>query len=275
MNQSKEAIRILRRAGEQQDENIDLAETALALGALDLPHIDLAPYREHLAALTDQIRSEGPAHKLDDRLLFLRRVLVVQHKYHGDEDQYDDLRNANLIHVIDRRRGLPVALGIIYLHVAEKLNWPMTGLNFPGHFLLRLSATDGRAILDPFRAGQTCPPSSLRKMLMAHEGENAELLPEYYSPAGKRDILLRLQNSVKRRLLEKDNLDAAINTLQSMILIAPRRDELWRELGYLQAERGNLRSAITALEVVCDLSGEPGQTRQTEAMLQQLRWQLN
>ncbi len=273
MNQSKEAIRILRRAGEQMDENIDLAETALALGAIDLPHIDLNPYREHLSALVEQVRAEGPAKKLDDRLRILRRVLVVQHKYHGDEDQYDDLRNANLIQVIDRRRGFPVALGVLYLHIAEKLGWPMTGLNFPGHFLLRLSATDGRVILDPFRAGQTCQPSALRKMLQARGG--AEILPEHYAPASKRDVLLRLQNNVKRKLLEQDRLDPAISALQSMILIAPRRDELWRELGYLQAERGNLRSAITALEVVCDLSGEPVQTQQTEALLQQLRWRLN
>ncbi len=60
MNQSKEAIRILRRAGEQMDENIDLAETALALGAIDLPHIDLNPYREHLSARLIAVRAEGP-----------------------------------------------------------------------------------------------------------------------------------------------------------------------------------------------------------------------
>jgi len=275
MSQSKEAIRILRRAGEQTDESIDLAETALALGSIDNPLIDLNPYREHIAALIEQVRAESPTQKLDDRLRILRRVLVVQHKYRGDEDQYDDLRNTNLIHVIDRRRGMPVVLGIIYLHVAEKLGWTMNGLNFPGHFLVRLSATDGRVILDPFRAGQTCSPSTLRDMLQTHSGENAELLPEYYTSVSKRDVLLRLQNSVKRRQLEQDRLDQAISTLQGMILIAPRKHELWREMGYLQAERGNLRSAITALEVVCDLSGEPAQLQQTETMLRQLRWQLN
>lgn len=89
--------------------------------------------------MVDQIRLEGPANRLDDRLRILRRVLVVQHKYHGDDEQLNDVRNANLIHVIDRRRGLPVALGIIYMHVAEKLGWPMEGLDFPGHFFVRLS----------------------------------------------------------------------------------------------------------------------------------------
>jgi len=275
MSLSSEAIRILRAAGEQPDDGIDLAECALALASLENPKAGLTPYRNHLTTLVEQVRGEGPAQKLDDRLCLLRRVLVVQNKYRGDDDAYDDLRNANLMHVIDRRRGLPIVLGIIYLHVAEKLGWPMTGLNFPGHFFVRLSAVNGRAILDPFRAGQTCKPEDLRALLPADSIEAMERLPEYYTPVSKRDVLLRLQNNVKRRQLGMDRVEDAINTLQAMILFAPRRHELWRELGYMQAERGNLRSAITALEVVCDLAGETDQTRQSEQIITQLRRQLN
>lgn len=275
MNSPKDAISILRCAGEQGDDSLDLAEIALALAALENPQASLTPYRDHLAALVEQVRAEGPVSRLDDRLRILRRVLVVQYKYHGDEDSYDDPHGANLMRVIDRRRGLPVALGIIYLHVAGKLGWPMTALNFPGAFLVRLSAADGRAVLDPFRAGKTCSPEDLQEMLPMNSHDELERPPAFGVPVSKRDVLLRLQNNIKRRQLGLDNLDAAINTLQSMVLFAPRRHEVWRELGYLQAERGHLRSAITALEVVCDLTGDVMQAQQTETVLGQLRRQLN
>ena len=275
MNLPKDAISILRCAGEQGDDSLDLAEIALALAALEYPQASLTSYLDHLAVLVEQIRAEGPVSCLDDRLRVLRRVLVVQNKYHGDEDSYDDPHGANLMRVIDRRRGLPVALGIIYLHVAEKLGWPMTGLNFPGSFLVRLSAADGRAILDPFRAGKTCSPEDLQELLPAKGQDVLEQTPRYGAPVSKRDVLLRLQNNIKRRQLGLDNLDAAINTLQGMVLFAPHRHEVWRELGYLQAERGHLRSAITALEVVCDLTGDVMQAQQTETVLGQLRRQLN
>ncbi len=278
MSQQQEAIRILRRAGEQGDDSLDLAETALALAAIDQPQSPIDPYRAHLASLAEQVRALGPARQLDEQLRILRRVLVVQNKYSGEEEHFDDIRNANLMHVIDRRRGLPVALGILYLHVAEAVGWPMVGLNFPGHFFVRLAAADGRAIIDPFRAGQTCHPDDLHEFLPYGEEDEEterELAPDCCDPVSKRDVLLRLQNNVKRRLLDQDRLDPAIATLQGMILFAPRRHELWRELGYLQAERGNLRSAITALEVVRDLTGEVVPIRQADDMLRQLRRQLN
>lgn len=280
MNQHEEAIGLLRRAGEREDDGIDLAETALALAALDQPQVELRPYREHLEVLAAQARAEGAALRLDDRLRLLRRVLVVQHRYHGDEAHYDDPANANLMQVIERRRGLPVALGIIYLHVAEALGWRMTGLNFPGHFFLRLDALDGCAILDPFRAGQTCRPEDLRDFLppAAGDDEDAEddgVHPDFTEPVSKRDVLLRLQNNVKRRHLDADRLDAAVDTLQTMVLIAPRRPALWREMSALQVERGNLRAAITALDVVTSLGGDADHLQRTAAMTQRLKRQLN
>jgi regulator of sirC expression with transglutaminase-like and TPR domain len=275
MSSSREATHILRRAGEQGDNDIDLAGAALALAALDTPQACLTPYREHLNGLVEQVRAEGPVVLLDDQLRLLRRVLVVQNKYHGDESLYDDPSQSNLMHVIDRRCGSPVALGIIYLHVAAKLGWPMTALNFPGAFPVRLSALDGWAILDPFRAGQTCQPEDLYERLNLNNRGSRDRTVDYGMPVGKRDILLRLQNNIKRHYLAQDNLDAAVSALQGMVLIAPHRHELWRELGYLEAERGHLLSAITALEVVEDLGGDASQPRQAETALDQFRRQLN
>ena len=70
----------------------------------------------------------------------LTAVIAGAEGYCGDDETYDDLQNANLISVIDRRRGLPVALGIIYLQVARAQGWQATGLAFPGHFLISIDA---------------------------------------------------------------------------------------------------------------------------------------
>lgn len=284
MNQHQEALRILRRAGETSEQDLPLGEVALALAALEKPGEKIDPYRQHLAALVEQVRLEGPASRLEDQLRLIRRVLVVQHKYQGDDNHADDARANNLMDVIDRRRGSPVALGIIYLHVASALGWAMTGLDLTGHFLLRLSARDGQVVIDPFRAGQTCQIEEASEYLFDEEEDfedefeaptALDLSSELLRPLDKREVLLRLQHSVKRRLLSHDRVDTAITVLQGMILFAPRSQELWRELGYLQAERGHIRAAITALEVVKDLTPEPIPQPQTEGMLRELRWRLN
>lgn len=286
MNPQQESLRILRRAGESLDRELNLGEAALALAALDKTDAPIEPYRQHLAALVELLRAEGPATRLDDQLRLLRRVMVVQHKYQGDENYQEDARAFNLMEVIDRRRGAPVALGLLYLHVASIMGWAMTGIDLAGHFLLRLSARDGSAIIDPFRAAQTCQIEEVDAAFLEDEPEQGfitlsdevrvlDLSSELLKPLEKRDVLLRLQHQVKRRQLAQDRVDAAITTLQGMILFAPRRDELWKELGYLQAERGHIRAAITALEVVRDLSDDPVPLQQTDGIIRELRWRLN
>lgn len=285
MNHQQEALRILRRAGEMRDNDLSLGECALALAALEKQGAKIEPYREHLAALVSQAKSAGVAKKLEDQLNILRRVLVVQNKYQGDDNHSEDGRATNVMDVIDRRQGSPVALGLIYLHLANELGWAMTGLDLSGHFLLRLSAQDGQVVIDPFRAGQTCQIEDAGTLFVDEDGdiiddgsddrELLDLSSELLHPLSRRDILLRLQHAVKRRFLSQDRAELAISALQGMILFAPRHQDLWRELGYLQAERGHLRAAINALEVVKDLVVDPAPTQQTDVMLRELRWRLN
>ena len=45
----------------------------------------------------------------------LAEVIARSYGYRGDSDTYDDLQNADLVRVIERRKGLPVALSILYL----------------------------------------------------------------------------------------------------------------------------------------------------------------
>lgn len=285
MNQQKESLLILRQEGEKNDESLDIGEAALALALLEKPEADKTSYRQHLTVLVDQLRVEGHITQAEEQLRLLRRALVVQHKYQGDENHLEDARSTNLMDVVDRRQGSPVALGILYLHVANALGWAMTGLDLAGHFLLRLSARDGSVIIDPFRAGQTCQIEEVdADDMIENDPDLIEILEEsrpldftsdLLTPLSKRDVLLRLQHQVKRRQLAQDRAEAAIKTMQSMILFAPRRQELWKELGYLQAERGHIRAAITALEVVKDLASDPVPLQQTDGILRELRWRLN
>lgn len=273
MAKPRPALDLLRQTGKQPDETIDLAGAALALATLDFPGLDPEPYRGHLDRIAEETSRTLDEETIEDKVRALRTVLAGRYRYHGDDDAYDDLQNANLIKVIERRKGLPVALGLIYMHTVERLGWTMEGLNFPGHFLVRLVHGSRRLILDPFHGGKIRQTEDLRDLIKSSEGAAAELRPEFFQPVSKRDILLRLQNSIKMRHLRHDRLDAAIAVLQSMALIAPTRATLWREIGTLQARTGNLRASISALETCLSLGIDT--IDQTRDLLQKLRQQLS
>ena len=174
---------LLRRLGGQPDQDIDLAQAALALGALDRPDVDLAPYQVHLDVLAEDARQAVTgADDLAARVAALNDVMFQRYRYHGDTESYDDLDNANLLSVIDRKRGLPIALSIVYIATARALGWRAIGVNFPGHFLVRLDAGGGSALVDPFNGGAVRDSADLRALLKGLQGAEAELRPEHYAP---------------------------------------------------------------------------------------------
>ena len=104
---------LLRQTGEIPDQEIDIAETALLLASLDRPGVALGRYRDHLGLIANDLAKAATGMEaLDDRVAALNDAIFSAYGYEGDRRTYDDLQNANLIRVIDRRRGLPVALPV-------------------------------------------------------------------------------------------------------------------------------------------------------------------
>jgi regulator of sirC expression with transglutaminase-like and TPR domain len=195
--------------------------------------------------------------------------------YDGDRLTYDDLQNANLMRVIDRRKGLPVALGILMIHAARAQGWAMVGLSFPAHFLVRLDSGAERLILDPFARGSVVDAARLRDLLKEVAGEGAELKPSHYEPVPDRAVLLRLQNNIKTRLLRDGKLEAAARVIMRMLSFAPEEAVLWREAGLVEARLGNLKRAIGLIEAWRDKSPGEAQRRQAAVLLQELAHRLH
>ena len=229
----------------------ELGEVGLSLASLDHPGIDLAPYRAHLADLGHKLKAAlvefDPAEALS-------LILAVQAGYTGDRIGYDDPANADLIQVIDRRRGLPVALGVIYLDVAAKAGLPMTGLNFPGHFLVRLNI-DRPVIIDPFNDGAVIDEPGLRRLLKSFAGADVPSFPGQWQAAQPREVLLRLMNNVKIRALKAKNDSRAAEMLERMTALAPEDAALWFERAMVDADLGHIQAARQAL-ATC-LSSDP------------------
>jgi regulator of sirC expression with transglutaminase-like and TPR domain len=265
----------LSALGGRGEGRLPLAPAALALAALERPRVDLDCYHQHLDALAHGVGEAAlGARSLGARLDALNAVISGRYGYAGDTLTYEDLENADLMRVIDRKKGLPVALGILYIHAARAQGWAIAGLAFPGHFLVRLEERGERLIFDPFHGGRACQAAELRDLLKAMAGNEAELRPAHYAAVSDREVLLRLQNNVKERLIESGQNERALKVIQGMVLFAPDRSGLWREAGLIEAELGRLRAAIAAFERVLALADSAAQRHHAARVLQQLRSRL-
>ncbi len=244
-----EILARLEAIGTQGENLLDIGDAALLLANLDLPANSLAHYRDELDLIASHMSAASRgAETLSDRITALTDTLYQQHGFQGDVETYDDLQNANLMRVIDRRKGLPVALGILAIHASRSQGWEISGLNFPGHFLLRLSKSGAHALIDPFDAARVVDNEDLRRIYQRVHDKQMPRHPDFIQAVSDRDILVRLQNNIKIRALGEGDRSRAIEILQSIILITPADVEFLAELALLEASAGNIKSALGRLD---------------------------
>lgn len=277
---SDEAFQYLRHVGRIQDRDIDLAEAALAFSLVFLPGLNVDRYRQHLKKLCGHVEEEfksrlrqGDEDSLSLRAAILRKILHEAHGYRGDDKTYDDIQNANIIRVIERRKGLPVAIGILYLIVARHMGWDCAGLSFPGHFLLRMEKDGERVILDPFKEGREMNAADLRQLLKSVAGKEAELSHRFYDPVLARDVLVRLANNLKKRWIESEDYGQAIIVAEAMEAFAPDEYRIYHDKGVLYAKLGQRGQAVDALETYIRKTRDPKEKRQAEALLSEIKAQ--
>ena len=271
---SENAWERLRQTGRHQDADLPLIETALALAESRNPSLSLDWYMAHLDTLVAEVRDLGPKHSAESSASALSDVMAGKFGYRGDMETYDDLANGDLARVMDRRKGLPVALAVLYIHVGRAQGWDLRGLAFPAHFLIRLDHGGTRAIVDPFHGGVTKTPLELRSLIKAALGAGSELSPDVYAPVADRDVLFRLESNIMARQRRAGAINDALVTVERMLAFAPSRVSLWREKGVLEAQIGHVDRAIEALEHYLSLAEADDLAHETAVLLQKLKQQL-
>jgi regulator of sirC expression with transglutaminase-like and TPR domain len=276
-----EARAALAAAGQLPDAEIDLAAVALQFARIDAPDGDWLSARGQLSVLAKLAvesavaDAEADAGDPERRRALLAAVVHSRLGFSGDGRTYDDLANANLIRVIERRQGLPVALGILWLHAAEAAGWGAHGVDFPGHFLIALEGGRGQALVDVFAGGSGLSAPELRVLIKRMEGEKAELRPGLLRPMTRREVLLRLQNNIKLRRLRAGAIESALSCTEDMLLLCPDHAVLWREAGLMNRRLDRIGAALQCLDRSLELEPEGEAAQRTRAVADELRHRLN
>ncbi len=278
----------LDAVGQLPDVEIDLGGAAIQLARIDAPGLDWQAAAERLSELARDVvklARDLPSTDLAARAGVLAQVITGRHGFAGDTENYDAAANANLIQVIERRRGLPVALGILWLHCARAAGWGAHGVDFPGHFLLALegqnptkrgrTAEHRQMIVDVFAGGVPLAASDMRGLLKRVEGPGAELRPGVLQPMSSRSVLLRLQNNIKGRRLANGDLSGGLTAIQDMLRIAPDRSLLWREAALINQQLEHVGAAVRCYERFLDLVPQGDAALRTRAAIEELRSRLN
>lgn len=262
------------------DAAIDIADAALAISAAVRRAEDTDAALRHLKSLADDT-----AHYLrgtDDTLALRAEALthgVVRQYGYGcaDESGFDTESSpddACLMTAVEARQGSGLVLGLLFLHVAQRLGWQADALDFPARLLIRLDAQGDRLIIDPQAGGRMVAPHELRALLKEASGAVAELTPQSLRPMESRALLYRYHSDLKMRLLRQGRLEDALHAAEAMLLAAPKAAPLWREAGMIHARLDNIEAAVGALEAYLRIADEEEGRYKASQMLRDLRARL-
>ena len=268
----EEAEAAMQEAAAFPEGRFPLFEAALACAAHDEPARDVEPVRALALQIADRLARRLQSESAEEAIA---ETLCGDFQFTGDVMTPDDPANADLISVAERRRGLSATLGVFYLDAARRRGAPLDGVDFPGHFLLRVDSDQGPLALDPFSDGRVVLPSELsRRALRAGlTPAVAERLDLLMAPVDDRAVVMRLQNLIFARAQRAGDFPRAERAALRRALLDPSDHRAWIDVAAAREGQGALAGALQALGRAQQLDG--GAAIAAMAARERVRLKLN
>ncbi|WP_055073731.1 SirB1 family protein [Pseudanabaena sp. 'Roaring Creek'] len=211
-----------------------LLEGALAIAWEEYPRMDLGHYREIFDRMVGDLQPRLAEIRYPLKVLQeINRYLFDELEFSGNERDYYDPRNSFITDVLERRLGIPLTLSLVYMLVAHRLGFPMDGISFPGHFIIRPQHPDLDLFIDPYNKGEILFPEDCAAKLTQLYGYEIPLQSEYLEPVNIRRILDRLLNNLKLIYLRRREPTKALAAIERSLMLNPDVPTQWRDRGLI------------------------------------------
>lgn len=148
---------------------IDLERGLFLLANLERARLDRRPYVRALDAMGAAVRERVAAAPDPASAPFaLAQYLGNELGFVGCEADFNHPDHIHLHRVIEKKRGMPLALVAVYLFVARRAGLRAAPIALPGRVLLRLYAGERSLILDPFLGGKARTRQDCMNYLARH-----------------------------------------------------------------------------------------------------------
>ncbi len=197
------------------------------LFALDrYPDLPMDRYLEQLDRFADRAAQRAKGDDWGAQVTALREVLTEESGLKGRVCDFYDPRASYLNNVLDQGHGLPITLSVIWLDVAERLEWPFHGVCMPGHFLIARPVDDGHVVIDPFSGGHVLDHEGCAAILQRYTGRPTAVAPEMFTPASKCAILTRMLNNLRALYCTAQRWREAETVVHRLLALHPDNEEL-------------------------------------------------
>ncbi len=236
------------------DEDFPLFESAVALAQDDYPELDV----QQVLGDVDQLLARLKRRLFPDAAPLQRLRVLNQFFFHelgfgGNVNNYYDPDNSYLNALMRTRRGIPISLAVLWMELAQGMGLNACGVNFPGHFMLKISLPKGQVVIDPM-TGQSLSREELAERLEPYKRRSG-LVDDFDVPIGlylqashPRDIISRMLRNLKEIHRAHRDWARLVAVQNRLIVLLPKAWGEYRDRGLAHAEQGDTERALADLE---------------------------
>ena len=238
----------------QSDSHFALFEAAVSLAQDEYPELDVQGVLGDVDGLLDRLRRRLPkdAGQLQ-KLRCLNQFFFKDLNFGGNLNNYYDPENSFISVLLRTRRGIPISMAILWMELAQGLGLSVSGVGFPGHFMLKINLPMGQAVIDPLN-GQSLSREELSERLEPYRqgGQQSEDMQAplglYLQSAPPRDIIARMLHNLKEIYRTQEDWPRMLAVQERLIVLLPESWPEYRDRGLAHAEMGNTEQALADLE---------------------------
>ena len=258
-----------------------LAQAALVIARIEYPRLDPESYLARLDGMGDAARRriERQVNETGDNsphscIKGFNAYLFDDQQFVGNRDRYEDPRNSCLNEVLDRQTGIPITLSLVYIEVGRRAGLQVEGVNFPGHFLVRLPAdmtkTRGSVIIDPFHGGALLSERDCRRLLQKHVGAEVAFSKSLLAPATRAQVVVRMLLNLKRTYVNMRSFPQARDVTELLLAVTPSALSELRDRGLLAYHLNDMTTALRDLQTYLKLTSMGEMDKDTREEHQQI-----
>lgn len=262
------------------DDTDRLAEYALHLARiLAYPSLDISGRLSSIDTMGQEValmlkKSGNMPPRPTQIIEKINDLLFNVQKFKANTDDYYNPLNSYLNIVIERKRGIPITLCILYMRVARSVSFKMYPVNFPGHVLIKhiLEDNSGEIIVDPFNGGRIMDDYSLKALIeQAYPQQNIPLTHALVEKATAAQVLIRMLNNLKGSYYEAQDIDRYNIANEMVLAIDPYNPDAIRDKGIVLLKKGDPSEALKVLNSYLEINPEAEDADDVLDIIHQIR----
>jgi regulator of sirC expression with transglutaminase-like and TPR domain len=241
------------------DDDFPLLEAAISIAQDEYQDLDVLEVQGAIDQMTARLKRKVSLNAQPlERLQILNRFFYIELGFSGNVNDYFAPDNSYLHVVLKTRLGIPISLAVIWLELASAIGLKVSGVNFPGHFLIKIALPEGQVIMDPLTARALDGVELAQRLEPLHQslgerlGDPADMdIPFglYLQEAAPRDILVRMLRNLKEIYRSDTDWDRLVCIQNRLITLLPDAWFEYRDRGLALAKLRRKDEAVIDLDV--------------------------